>query len=201
MTNAPIVVWYRQDLRIRDQAALAAAADTGRPVVPVYVLDDVSPAEWRLGAASRWWLHGSLTALGGDLQRLGSPLVLRRGRAVEIIAEIAREIGAGAVYCTRHVEPFWRAADRELAETLGRQSVEFKAFPGTTLFEAGSITGRDGKPLRVFTPFWRACLARATPAFPLKAPSRLRRPESALPGEALADWSAFCRQSRIGRAA
>jgi deoxyribodipyrimidine photo-lyase len=35
MANAPIVVWYRQDLRIRDQAALVAAADTGRPVVPV----------------------------------------------------------------------------------------------------------------------------------------------------------------------
>ena len=64
-----------------------------------------------------------------------------------------------------------------------------KAFPGTTLFEARSITRRDGKPLRVFTPFWRACLARATPAFPLMAPSRLRRPESAPPGEALADWS------------
>ena len=118
MTNAPIVVWYRQDLRIRDQAALAAAADTGRPVVPVYVLDDVSPGAWRLGAASRWWLHGSLTALGGDLQRLGSPLVLRRGRAVEIIAEIAREIGAGAVYCT----PPRRAVLARCGPRIGRDT-------------------------------------------------------------------------------
>jgi deoxyribodipyrimidine photo-lyase len=188
MTNAPIIVWYRQDLRIRDQAALAAAADTGRPVVPVYVLDDVSPAAWGLGGASRWWLHGSLTALGADLQRLGSPLVLRRGRAPEVIAGIAREIGAGAIYCTRHVEPFWRAADREIAEASRRQGIEFHAFPGTSLSEPGSITGRDGNPLRVFTPFWRACLARVAPAFPLTAPSRVRGPEAPPPGEALADW-------------
>ena len=70
MTNEPIVVWFRQDLRIHDQAALAAAADTGRPVAPLYVLDDVSPGPWRMGGASRWWLHGSLTSLASDLRRL-----------------------------------------------------------------------------------------------------------------------------------
>src|SRR5512134_1694180 len=188
MTSAPIVVWYRQDLRVRDQAALAAAASAGRPVVPLYVLDDISPGRWRLGGASRWWLHGSLAALAADLRRLGSPLVLRRGRAPEVVGEIARELGARAVYCTRHAEPFWRAADRELTDTLARQDVEFHVFPGTTLFEPGSITGRGGDVLRVFTPFWRTCLASPAPAFPSAAPSRLRGPEAPPSGESLGDW-------------
>jgi deoxyribodipyrimidine photolyase len=76
MTNAPIVVWYRQDLRIRDQGRLPPLRTLAAPWCRFYVLDDVSPGAWALGDASRWWLHGSLTALGADLQQLGSPLVL-----------------------------------------------------------------------------------------------------------------------------
>ena len=188
MPNAPVVVWFRQDLRIHDQAALAAAADSGRPVVPLYVLDDVSPGDWRMGGASRWWLHGSLASLASDLHRLGSPLVLRRGRAVEAVAAVAREVSAAAVYCTGHVEPFWRAADDELARELPRQGIEFRTFAGTTLFEPGSITGKSGEPLRVFTPFWRACLASAGPPLPLPAPTHLPAPKAVVRGEQLADW-------------
>ncbi len=188
MTSTPIVVWFRQDLRIHDQAALAAAADTGRPVAPLYVLDDVSPGPWRMGGASRWWLHGSLNSLASDLRRLGSPLVLRRGPAAEAVAAVAREIGAGAVYCTRHVEPFWCAADGELTGELAGRGIEFRAFAGTTLFEPGSIAGKSGEPLRVFTPFWRACLASAAPPLPLPAPTQLPAPEALVHSDSLADW-------------
>jgi len=59
---APILVWFRDDLRVSDHPALAAAATSGRPVVVLYVLDDDSPGLRPLGAASRWWLAGSLRA-------------------------------------------------------------------------------------------------------------------------------------------
>src|SRR5512133_794398 len=45
----PILVWFRQDLRCTDHPALVAAAATGRPVVPVFILDDETPARWRRG--------------------------------------------------------------------------------------------------------------------------------------------------------
>src|SRR5512144_154853 len=114
LPNGPVIVWFRQDLRIRDQAALAAAAESGRSVVPLYVLDDVTAGAWRVGGASRWWLHGSLAALSADLARLGAPLTLRRGPAHEVVAAVARGIDAAAVFCTRHVEPHWQAADLKL---------------------------------------------------------------------------------------
>jgi deoxyribodipyrimidine photo-lyase len=56
--SAPVLVWFRRDLRLADQAAVWAAVQAGRPVIPVYVLDDETPRHRRLGAASRWWLHG-----------------------------------------------------------------------------------------------------------------------------------------------
>ena len=91
MTRAAIV-WLRRDLRLADQAAFAAAASAG-PVIPVYVLDDDTPRHRKMGGASRWWLHHSLAALDADLRKLGSRLVLRRGVAADVLAELDRRMG------------------------------------------------------------------------------------------------------------
>lgn len=189
MSEGPVIVWLRQDLRTMDQPALAEAAASGRPVLPLYVLDDVSPGAWRIGGASRWWLHGSLAALAADLDRLGAPLLLRRGHAPEVIDRLAAEVGAAGVFCTRHVEPFWQAAEQDLAVRLTRSGIALRSLRGTTLFEPGLIAGRDGIPLRVFTPFWRACQAAPPPPLPTPAPSRLRAPRMRPSGDALSDWA------------
>lgn len=189
MTAAPSIVWYRQDLRVADQAALAAAAASGRPVLPLYVLDDLSPGQWRIGGASRWWLHGSLTALAADLDRLGAPLLLRQGEAASAVAALAREVGAAEVLVTRHVEPYWQAADARLQVLLEHHGVAFREFPGGTLFEPGSIRSRDGGGPKVFTPFWRACLAAEPPARPLPAPAALRPASPPAAGERLDSWN------------
>ncbi|NJL18400.1 MAG: deoxyribodipyrimidine photo-lyase, partial [Nitrospira sp.] len=98
--GAPQMVWLRQDLRLADQPAFAAAA-AGGPVIPVYVLDDETPAHRKMGGASRWWLHYSLTALAADLAKQGSRLILRRGKADLILAELARETRADAIHALR----------------------------------------------------------------------------------------------------
>src|SRR3546814_17840621 len=66
----PVLLWFRQDLRLGDQAALAAAVQEG-PVIPLYVLDDQAPRQWKMGGASRWWLHHSLRSLDDDLRKIG----------------------------------------------------------------------------------------------------------------------------------
>ena len=107
--KTPTIVWLRQDLRLADQAAFAAAAAQG-PVVPLYVLDDETPGQWKTGAAQRWWLHHSLAALASDLAAAGAPLVLRRGRAAEEVVRLAAETGARQVHALTHYEPWWQAA-------------------------------------------------------------------------------------------
>ena len=62
----PVILWFRQDLRLSDQAALAQAASEG-PVIPVYILDDATPKQWKMGSAQRWWLHHSLKSLDDSL--------------------------------------------------------------------------------------------------------------------------------------
>ncbi len=90
--TSPIIFWYRQDLRTHDLPGLAAAAATGRPIIPCYILDDESPAEWKIGAASRWWLHHSLGSLAKDLTHLGGKLILRRGEALEVLNQLAQQL-------------------------------------------------------------------------------------------------------------
>ncbi|KJS40591.1 MAG: deoxyribodipyrimidine photolyase, partial [Rhodospirillaceae bacterium BRH_c57] len=93
MTNRPVLVWFRNDLRIDDHPALRAAADSERPVAAVYVLDDALDGR-PLGGAARWWLHHSLVRLRDNLGSLGVPLVLRRGPAADVIPALAAEAGA-----------------------------------------------------------------------------------------------------------
>ncbi|HRI83734.1 MAG TPA: deoxyribodipyrimidine photo-lyase, partial [Opitutaceae bacterium] len=63
----PVLLWFRQDLRLQDNPALAAAVARGGPVIPVFILDDAGEGNWAPGGASRWWLHHALAALAASL--------------------------------------------------------------------------------------------------------------------------------------
>lgn len=106
------LLWIRQDLRLRDNPALLAAIRDGA-VIPVYVLDHGSDRNW-FGAAQRWWLHHSLSALGADYVKTGSRLILRRGRAADVLTALIAETGAVRVHALRHYEPWWQRAESEL---------------------------------------------------------------------------------------
>ena len=78
MSEAPALVWFQHDLRVADNPALNAAVERGAPVIPVFIWAPEEEGRWRPGAASQWWLHRSLAALGADLEKRGSRLIIRR---------------------------------------------------------------------------------------------------------------------------
>ncbi|CAN5333742.1 deoxyribodipyrimidine photo-lyase [soil metagenome] len=145
---SPSIVWLRDDLRLADNPALTAAAERGEPVVLVYVLDEVSPGIRPLGAASRWWLHHSLAALGEQL-------VLRRGAAEDVIPALVAEVGAGAVFWNRRYGAS-REIDARLKTRLRDDGLEVQSFHANLLVEPWTLTTGSGGPYRVFTPFWKA---------------------------------------------
>jgi deoxyribodipyrimidine photo-lyase len=142
--EAPALVWFRQDLRLADNPALRAAAASKRPLVCVYILDDETPGQWRMGGASRWWLHHSLTALSADLVKLGGDLLLRQGDACTLLPELAREIGADAVYWNRCYEPYAIARDKKLKAALGAAGIEAISSNGSLLHEPWQIKTKTG---------------------------------------------------------
>ena len=86
-------MWFRQDLRLADNPALAAACDRGA-IIPVYILDDQGAGEHAMGAASRWWLHQALEDLNNSLR---GGLQVYRGDALTLLSELVEQTGAGAV--------------------------------------------------------------------------------------------------------
>ena len=185
--SAPAIVWFRNDLRLADHPALNAAARSGAPIIALYVLDDVNAGDWRMGSASRWWLHHSLAALAADLAKLGAPLILRRGGAQFVIEELVSATGAGAVYWNRLYEPWAMRRDSEIKAQLRARGVTAESFNGSLLFEPTTLRTKAGDPFRVFTPFWRACLAAEPPAPPLPAPKKLNA-APAPQSDALDNW-------------
>ncbi|MQX36630.1 cryptochrome/photolyase family protein [Roseospira navarrensis] len=181
---APVLLWFRRDLRLSDHPALSAAVATGRPVVPVYILDGEAPDARPLGGAARWWLHGSLGALARDLEALGSRLVLRRGPVTAVLADVARETGADTVLWTRMAG----TDETALADALKAQGLTPRRFGGALLYEPETVVNRQGQPFRVFTPFWKHLQTLDPPPRPQPAPDHLPAHDAWPESDALGDW-------------
>lgn len=166
----PYIVWFRQDLRVADNPALVAAVDSGHPVYPVFILDDANAGEWRMGAASRWWLHESLNALN---RSLGGRLRCHVGNASDVLPQLAADVGAEGITWNRCYEPWRVARDRDIEERLISQGIYVEHFNGSLLFEPSTVLKPDGTPYKVFTPFFRkGCLGNApAPEQPVDAPT------------------------------
>jgi deoxyribodipyrimidine photo-lyase len=178
---SPTLLWFRRDLRLQDNPALHAALARGGAVVPLYILDDAGGWGWRLGGASRWWLHHSLAALEGSLRARGSRLVIAEGEADKVLRDLVRETGAGAVYWNRCYDLASVARDSWMESDLPASGVEVRTFNATVLNEPHTIANRQGRPFQIFTRYWRHCLTLPVsppiklPAGPLPAPSQWPR--------------------------
>lgn len=179
--TAPVILWLRQDLRLHDHPALMAACKEG-PVIPVYVLDDDMPGDWKIGGAQRWWLHHSLKSLGEAFAEKGATLILRQGDSVEELMKLAGESGAARVHAIHHYEPWWQHAESELGA-----EIDLILHDGNHLAPPASILTRGGTRYKVFTPWWRALLEHMPPPKPLAAPDNLGTvPKFA--SDKLAEW-------------
>jgi deoxyribodipyrimidine photo-lyase len=156
------LLWFRQDLRLSDQPALAAALARGA-VVPVFIWSPETEGAWAPGGASRWWLHHALADLASQLSVHGGKLLLRAGDPLEVLRDLARETGADAVYWNRRYEPLATAHDRAVKAALRSDGLEVRSCNASLLFEPWEIATGAGAPYRVFTPFSRTVLRQAMP--------------------------------------
>ncbi len=187
--SPPILLWFRQDLRAGDHPALSAAVATGAPIIPLYILDDETPGVWKMGGASRWWLHGSLDALDAKLRALGSRLILRCGTAREVLKHIATEVSAQGIYFTRGYSPHDAADENAIAADFKNMGVECRRFGGNLLFEPEAVRTKTGTPFKVFTPFYRACLTQGTAHETLNVPKAIPSPQAWPTSDLLKRWS------------
>lgn len=186
--SKPVLVLFRNDLRVADNRALVAAAQSGKPVMPVFIWDEKDGSR-PLGGAARWWLHHSLQKLSEKLADLGSGLCLRHGPAHETVTSLLKETGADTVLWNRRYDPPAAAADASLKKLLRKQGLTAESFDGCLLHEPSRLKTGAGSFYKVYTPFWKALCSGPEPRDPVDAPDKLvcsdREPKS----EKLKDWN------------
>ena len=188
-TGSPVIVWFRRDLRTDDNAALSAAAESGQPVIALYIREPEATGTGPLGAAQAWWLHHSLVALGKSLEALGTRLLLRSGAARTVLDDLIEEIGATSVHWNRRYDPAGIAIDIEIKASLKGCGITAKSFAGELLHDPARLLTGEKKPYRVYTPFWRAFERDGEPHEPIGAPTKLESLHPAPKSETLGDWN------------
>ena len=183
-SNSTTILWLRRDLRISDHPALLAAIKRGGPVLPVFIHD---ASVERLGAAPKWRLGLSLAELDAQLRAIGSRLILRRGAVQEVLGDLIRETGAGAVHWSRLYDPAAIERDSQIKAALKEQGVDAVSHDGHLLFEPWTVETKTGGHYKVYSPMWRAVKDRPVPA-PEPAPTQIPAPQSWPASEKLGDW-------------
>ncbi|HAV14178.1 MAG TPA: deoxyribodipyrimidine photolyase [Opitutae bacterium] len=153
--TTPTIIWFRKDLRLADNSALAAAIEVGEPILPVFIWSPEEADRWAPGAASKWWLHHSLQSLADTISEHGGQLVLREGESLSVLRELIEETGANRVHWNRRYESPLRELDASIKKELREDGVEVESFNSSLLNEPHTASTGEGKPYKVYTPYWK----------------------------------------------
>ncbi len=162
------VLWFRRDLRLADHPALVAAAASGEPVVALFVADPHlrSPSGASRPAFLSRCLHALDTSIGGNL-------VVRDGDPADVVAAVADEAGAAAVYASSDFGPCGRQRDEAVEQALAAAGRRLVRVGSPYAVDPGTVLKGDGGPFQVFTPFYRAWQARSR-SRPVPSPGGIR---------------------------
>ena len=181
MTKSPIIVWFRRDFRFSDHEALNAAQSSGRPVIPVFILDEVFES---LGAASKWRLGLAIGHFKEKLKAIGSDLILRRGDPLKILLEIMVESNASDVFWSRAYDP--ASIDRD---TKVKANLNGTSFTGHLLFEPWVPKTKNGENFKVYTPFWRHVRSELVIGSVQPSITKLNSPDTWPKSDNLTNWN------------
>ncbi|MBL0941666.1 MAG: deoxyribodipyrimidine photo-lyase [Alphaproteobacteria bacterium] len=183
-----VIVWFRQDLRLSDNPALYHAVANNKPIIPLYILKESPNYEWQMRGAQRWWLHESLISLEKSLQAIGLKLILRRGNPEQVLDELVQQTKATSLYWNRCYEPHTITCDKAIKQKFKQQGIEVESFNGSLLFEPWTIKTQQGNVFKVFTPFWKACLAAPDPLSPYPIIQRPSAFQGVVQSDVLKEW-------------
>jgi deoxyribodipyrimidine photo-lyase len=154
------IMWFRRDLRISDNPALAAACaasgDGDVRVVPLFVLDPRLVGASTMSPARLAYLADALADLDRGLHERDARLILREGDPREVVPALVEEVQAGAVHWAHDVTPFATRRDQAVAAVLAERDIAVHTHGGVMIHDPGTVTSADGNPFKVYTPFRRA---------------------------------------------
>lgn len=163
------LVLFRRDLRVADNPAWSAACAEHAHVLPIFIHTN-EDGPWSTGAASRWWLHHSLSSLDRNLRASGAGLHLSRGDPLDVLRALVRRSGAAAVYWNRRYEPATVAHDTQIKSALQDDGIAVHSHNAALWCEPWRIATQQGHPYKMFTPYWHNLRSQLQMVAPLPVP-------------------------------
>lgn len=181
------IVWFRNDLRIHDHAALEAAYDESPTVVPVYCLDPRMFGKTPFGFAKTGsfraaFLLDALKDLRARLRELGTELVIRFGKPEEILPELAIDVNAGKVFFHAEFADEEAQVERKLEAALDQEGIEYASFHGAGLYHPDDLPMDFSRIPDVFTQFRKKVEKYSDIRSLIPNPGRMKLPEDIVPG-------------------
>lgn len=168
-TLPTVLFWFEDDLRLTDNAALTAAAQVG-PILPIFILDE-GPDWWsQKGAASKVWLHNSLSQLNHSLH---NKLNLFKGSAQKLIPFLCQEAKINHVMWNERIHPYARIRDQKIMAILRERGIQCTQFSAPTLWPHNQLLTSQGMPYKIFGAYYKKCLHLPQPTMPLPRPNPL----------------------------
>lgn len=174
------IVWFREDLRLFDNPALHYAVSCGS-ILPVFIYPE------GLGGASYWWLHHSLKSLSEKLAEYGIPLVLRTGEPESVLKTLSADVCAEQVVWNRVYSPTGIRQGLRVKDALS--TLKTQSFNGQLLIEPTKVLNKQGTPFKVFTPFWRHCMANMVTPNLCDEPKKITGFAQSVRSQSLDSWS------------
>ena len=149
-----ILFWHRRDLRVTDNIGLAAAREQTPQVIGLFCFDDDILQRDDIAPARIKYMIGCIEQLQKSYTKLGSNLLILRGKPSKAIPHIAETLQVTAIYWNLDVEPYSRERDHKIQEILKQKAIKTETFWDQLLHYPGEISTKSDAPYKVYTPFW-----------------------------------------------
>lgn len=156
------IILFRRDLRLHDNAALFHALSKGQ-ILPIYIHDNGNNEnnKWSIGGASKWWLHHSLEALNRQFKKQNHCLYFFQADIKQsifnVLLKLCQDNNCHHIFWNRRYEPAHIEHDTILKQQLNDMNITVHSFNNNLLSEPWQQMNKQGKPYKVFTPYWRHC--------------------------------------------
>ncbi|KIA87646.1 deoxyribodipyrimidine photo-lyase [Flavobacterium sp. AED] len=145
--------WFRRDLRLEDNVGLFHALKSEYPVIPLFIFDDSILDSLPKNDARVGFIHESLSKINTQLQEIGSSLLVKKGKTIDVWQSLLKEFDAKEVFFNKDYEPYAIQRDTGICEMLEANHTISYSFKDQVIFEEKEITKADGLPYTVYTPF------------------------------------------------
>lgn len=171
-----VIFWFRRDLRLHDNMALAQAVDSGYRVLPIFIFDSTI-LEVLDDAYDRRvdYIQQALTAINLSLRDLGSALKTYHGTPEYVFQLIVAEYAVVAVYANEDYEPYARERDRAVSALLDEQQISFITMKDQVIFDYEEVLKPNGTPYTIYTPYARKWKSQLKQQHYASVPVRLDR--------------------------